>query len=162
LVLIEASRKPVEEQDAEVVARCPDVLKEVLGLVYRFERIEDLAAKAHPDTSNPKEHFVGLTTPEIGYLTPEGHEGSIRFMADCVLPDIAVPEFNLAQSRVFLQGKPAPRTDSRLPFLHLIGLRTDQVSRHNRFGQSAGGHEDLNFLQSLVTRVRDTAFPKNK
>jgi hypothetical protein len=153
--LADAARPAANDQDPAVVRRCPEVLRQVLSLIWRFTPLEEV------DVAGDKESYTAshVTTPEVGYATPEGRRGLIRLNAFFGVLAISegVPEFDLVNSSVGLHGRAAEEEESEDPW---IDLDDSGIHRRTNLGVRAGSMADLNYLQTLISKFQDAAFPR--
>lgn len=146
--LRDMERPETDEQDPAVVARCPEILKQALGLIVRFAGPEQLA-----------EQEPVIATPRIGYETQDGLRGCIQLVGRMHITDPETQEFDLHKSHAAMHaGSVDERWLSGVVFVH-----GHKVYR-NTFtgGLRAGSMGDLNYFQQTVERVQTAAFPKAK
>src|SRR4051812_30458241 len=144
--LLDMVRAETDEQDPSVVARCPEILKQSLGLILRFAEPEKLTVP-----------LPVISTPRIGYKTHDGLDGCIQLVGKFDITDPEAQEFDLDKSNAGLYGGTLDERKLRgIVFLHGHKIYRNTFTD----GLRAGSMGDLNYFQTTVERVLTAAFPR--
>jgi hypothetical protein len=138
--------------DPAVSERCEEVYKETLTLI---SKVEGSAARLG-------QYTVTLTTPTINYDThtqDSDFSGFVWLQQKFYRPDDSALTFTSETSRVGLLA--GARDDVNLANRLFSLSPHDILYRHDIFFK-VGSHAELNFFWNVVTKVRESAFPKNK